>query len=833
MKKYNYISLLICLIIFSLDCSAVTPAADTIVIDDVRNLQIDENTSLTIDRRSIQSSNNKAAEQFGTGFLGRTVPGFKARINYTEDGSANNGGVLSDINLLNSVIGPVTINDGTHFQALFVELVIDADTVIQGIDDISQIQVGDIVAASGMETEDGNVKVTRLDFLAEGSPYWLITGDIANLSVDGLDIGSQHINISNNPAGTIILCGNETLENDLKVIIDLEPKPEYTTGDALNALAIICYEDFEPPVDPPNNVFFNGDIEQVNADQSQITVAGTIVHINADTQIISEFGPTHLEVGMNVSINGYEAPDSNDVIAEFIIINNNDPFPPPPFPIVLFGQASNVDSNSFSLQGLTIQINDTTEYFNGVAADLLDGVLIEVIATAADPANQPPESLTAIQITFIDEIPPGNDFVRVEGEISNLNAEHTQFSIADEVVDVGPETVIIGVTIDELANGLNVLVEGFRDSNSGHVNAEFIVTEPSGPGNPPGHVCLSGVIESVNADQSQFVLANGAIVNVSVDTDFIQGTQADLVVGVLVDVAGIVSDTSGEIEAEIMFFTPDLPPEIVFFSGFITQVATDNSQITVDDSIVNISVNTVIHGGSIESLDVGIEVQVEGIYNANNNEIDAESITIPGTAVAAAAPVLPEDITISDAGAENGVIVIMGIEVHQNELTWDFSDVFINGIDQEQTVAFYGYQDTNGVVWAYSIFTAPRDGNPGTTLTDLFLQGRVTHLDTDQLAVMEVNIGNLAGATYLDADYQEISALEFMADLSVGDLISVYEAQSYDRSSNTLNAGIISKQNSHGQLPNSSANNKAGGNTITGSGIVTSVIEDVIFGDTF
>ena len=832
MKKYNFISLLICLIIFSLNSSAVVPAADTIVVDDIRNLQIDENTSLKIDRRSIQSSNNKAAEQFGTGFLGRTVPGFKAKINYTEDGSTNNGGILSTINLLNSVIGPVTINDGSHFQVLFVDLVIDADTIIQGIDEISQIQAGDIVAASGVETEAGNVKVTRLELLSGGSPYWLITGDIANLSVDGLDIGSQHINISNNPADTIILCGNKTLTNDLKVIIDLEPKPQYTTGDTLNALTITCYEEFEPPVDPPNNVFFNGDIEHVNANQSQITVAGTIVRINVDTQIISEFGSTHLEVGMNVSINGHEDPYSNDVVAEFIIVNN-DLFLPPSLPIVLFGKTSNVDSHSFTLQGLTIQITETTEYSNGVAADLLDDVLIEVMAMATGPANQPPGSLIAIQITFIDEIPPGNDFVRLEGKIANLNAEHTQFLIADEVVEIGSETVVIGVTIDELVNGLNVLVEGLRDNHSGHVNAEFIIAEPNEPANPLGHVCLSGVIESIKVDQSQFVLANGAIVNVTADTDFINGTQTNLIIGAFIDIAGIVSDTSSEIEAEVIFFTPALPPESVFFTGFITHVAADSSQITADNTIVNITENTHIHGGSIESLVVGIEVQIDGFYNINSNEIDAEFITLPGTAVAAAAPVLPEDITISDVDTENGVITIMGIEVHQNELTWDFSNVFINGIDQEQTVAFYGYQDNDGVVWAYSIFTAPRDDNPETALADLFLQGRITSLDVDQLSIMAVNIGNLTGATYLDTDYQEISALEFMADLSIGDLISVYEGQSYDRSSNTLNAGIISKQNGQSQLPNKGANNKAGGNTISGSGIVTSVIEDVIFGDTF
>jgi hypothetical protein len=830
MKKHNYVSLLICLLIISFNTYGVTPVEDTIIIDDIRNLQFNENTILTIDRRAIQT--NKAAEQFGTGFLGRTMPGYKARINYNENGSPN-GGDLSDINLLNSVVGPVTINEETSFQVLFVDIIVDADTVVEGVDDLSLLKAGDIVAASGVETESGSLRATRVELVPELALFWLITGNVANLTADGLDIGNQHILTSAAP----ILCHNETLADGVKVIVELQPKADYVTGDDLDALVIICYEEFEPPVDPPNNVFFNGDIEQVNADQTQIVVTGTTININAQTQIFSDTGNTTLEVGMNVSINGYEDAETGDVIAEFILINTNDPINPPPLPIVLIGQAFNVTANDFSIQGLVVQINNNTQYINGTVADLVDGVFIELIAVSDNP-NQP-DSLVASQITFLDQIPPGggNDFIRVEGDISNLNAEHTQFNLANETIVLDDQTVIFGTTQGELADGLHVMVEGLRDDTTGNILAEVLFTPPTDPGPPQGHVCLSGIIQSVNADQTQFVLENGAIVNVTANTQFIEGTRADLIAGASLDIAGVLNPDNDEVEAEVIFFTPDAPPPQVFFLGFISSIADDGSQITVDDTLVNITADTHIIGGSFDNLAVGMEVQVEGLLNPTTGEVDAFSITIPLRSVSAAAPVLPADVTLSEAGANNGVVIIMGIEVHQNELTFDFTDVYTVGLTEEQTVMFFGYEDNAGVVWASSIFAAPAGPNPGTPnnpggQAELFLNARVDSFAEGQLTVMGVNIGNLDGASYLDENYQTISAAEFFATLSNDDLVSISDAESYVRASNTLNAGVIINESAHG-TPNRSSAQKAATNTISGSGIVTRVIEDRIFKNSF
>ena len=840
MKKYNFISLLICLIILSINGNASTPVDDTIVVDDIRNLHFNENTVLTIDRRTVVEEQTRASEQFGTGFLGRTIPGFKAKINYVSTGS--NEGDLSDMNLLNSVVGPVTINDGAQFQVLFVDLVVDADTVIEGIDDISDLQKGDIVAASGIETEEGNVKVTRLEFLAQGSEYWLITGDVSNLAENGLDIGLQHINIINsNPnESTQILCQNESLENGTKVIADLVPKPDFLNGDALDALAIICYQEFDPPIDPPPNgdpVFFNGDIEQINAEQTQIVVDGTVVNIDEHTQIFVSHGngSVELEVGQNVSVNGYIDADTSEVAADFIVVNEDDPQQPP---IVFFGEVSGVTAESFNLAGVVISLSDTTEYVNGTNADLVDGELVEVVALSSNPNSPQSGELVALQITFIDDNnPPTGDFVRLEGEISDLTEDHTQFTLSNETVVIGVDTLLVNITLEELANGLFVFVEGETNTETGNVEALFLAT---GNGD---HVGLSGVISTVNGDQTQFTMGSGDIVNITTETTYVNGTQSDLISGTFVDVSGIVSENNGEVTADVVFFESDTHPPVldVFFNGFITNVAEDFTQITVNDTVVNLNAETAIHGGLLTSLVVGLQVTVVGIVDSETGEVDAGTIIISRKRVAASVPALSSDVTLSEVNAQNGKVIVMGIEVNQNELTLDHTGVFTDGIADNDTIAFFGYQDSNGIVWAESIFSS--NGEPGSGGGNggpgiIFFDGTFTSATATSLIVMGVNISNLDGAVFVDENQQSVSYEDFRSGLSEDYTISIARADSYDRETNTLNALSVFKYNNNNTSqsnPNQvSGQTILGGNSnVSGSGIVTRVIEDVIFENEF
>jgi len=426
MKKNKFIQFL-CTTLFTLSIYTSSHAGNTIVIDDLRNLNINKNTVLKIDGRTVPKI--QGAEQYGTGFLSQTLPGFKANVNYSA-GANQNDGELAEINLINSVIGPVTANNTSSFQVLLVDLVVDADTLIHGAANIEDITLGSIVAASGVESDTGVIRATRIEVLHNGSPYWLMTGSVLNLNESGFNIGTQHLNFTSTQGN--VICEAGTFENGEKIIAEILSVVDYSIGDAVDAVTVTCYDDFIFPSDPPASVFINGLIESVNANQTNIVVDGTSVTINEHTEIFSNTGNTILEAGMNVSVNGYEDLDTNEIIAYFIFIND-EPAIPPNQPLVIYGALTNVTAVDFELDGMVVSYNEDTLFVAGTVANLVDGAWIEVIVQRS---NQSTDVLTAMQISFVPELPPGQNIVSVAGAISNLSADHLNFSIGNETIEL-------------------------------------------------------------------------------------------------------------------------------------------------------------------------------------------------------------------------------------------------------------------------------------------------------------------------------------------------------------------------------------------------------------
>ncbi len=814
MKKNKFIQFL-CTVLFTLSIYASSHAANTIVIDNLRNLNIKNNTVLKIDGHTVPKI--QGAEQYGTGFLSQTLPGFKANVNYSA-GANQNAGELSEINLINSVIGPVTANSTGSLQILLVDLVVDADTIIVGAANIEDIIVGSIVAVSGVESDTGVISATRIEVLHNGSSYWLITGDVLNLNELGFNIGTQHLNFTSTQGN--VVCDAGTFENGEKVIAEVLPVADYTTGDAVDAATVTCYDDFTFPSDPPAPVFINGLIESVNAGQTNIVVGGTSVTINEDTEIFSNTGNTTLEEGMNVSVNGYEDPDTNETIAYYVYIND-EPAMPPHQPFIINGAVTNVTATDFELDGMVVSYNADTLFVAGTVANLIDGAWVEAIVQSG---AQTTDALMAMQISFVLELPPNQNVVSVSGAISNLSIDHLNFTIGNEAIELSSTTMFVGTTLDELSEGQEVTVQGDRNPVSQALMASLL---SNGIVDPIPHVYVSGTITEVNADQTQITLDDGSIVNATAETVYFEGTQADLIVGTYVDINGVINDAN-EVDAMAVFFSQISPPLNVFFSDFINEISADKTQMIVGDIVVNLLWDTQIVGGTIDSLMIGVQVQVEGLVNPQTNEVDASSVVLPVKLVSAQAPILATDITLSDADASNGKVTVMGIEVNQNELTVDPSGLFINGLAGNDGVMFSGYEDSDGNIWASLVypFTIQTTPNGRTTF---YISANVTNVTSGQLEVMGVNIGNLNNAAFYNTSMELITAAEFLNALSNGGAVTVADAETYDRATNTLNAGSLFLLEQTQQPPTqqkTSTMQKAANTNVSGLGVITEFIEE-------
>lgn len=413
----------------------------------------------------------------------------------------------------------------------------------------------------------------------------------------------------------------------------------------------------------------------------------------------------------------------------------------------------------------------------------------------------------------------------VVGPVTNNN--EGGFKVLSTSVATDENSIIVGTgSISEIAIGKIVAVSGAQSSPNGPIDTSRI---------------------EVLADDFSYWLLTGKISNLQTDSLDIGEQRIILSVDTTNNCGDVALENDLKIIVELTpksdfsvgddlnatsiycFSVFDNPPvvddNIVFFSGGITMVNDTFTQIIVNDVLVNLDANTQINGGTLADLVVGVEVQVDGIFNADTNEVTATLISLPPESVSASAPVAPEDVTLSQANTSDGTIIIMGITVKQNALTYDQEGIFSSGLTEETIVAFLGYKDNQGTIWASTVFKLP-SGGQGQGLGELHLQGKAESLDSGNLIIEGVNV-NTTGGTFFD-NRVLVTEAEFIASLSIGDLIRIDQAVSYDKATNTLTGGTFNNFESFANNRNKSSNA-----TITGSGKITRVFEDLIFRNTF
>jgi len=399
------------------------------------------------------------------------------------------------------------------------------------------------------------------------------------------------------------------------------------------------------------------------------------------------------------------------------------------------------------------------------------------------------------------------------------------FSVLFAPVVINENTVVIGAdSLSEIALGSIVAVSGEQSENGPIDTSRIEVLDDDFP-----YWILTGEIASLHA--TGFNIGAQHIIRTESTTENCGDVVLEDGLKVIVELSPKSDYVSGnDLEATAVFcynaFTPPPggPGDLVFFSGVISMVNDAKTQIIVNDVRVNIDGNTQLNGGTIENLVIGAEVEVEGEFDPTTDEVLATYIVFPSESVSASAPVSPEDVTLSEANAANGQVTIMGINVKQNEFTYDADGIFSTGLTEETTVAFFGYRDHQGTIWASTVFKLL---GPGQGINGLYLLGTVESIENDAFTILGVNIDTTDGVFLVNRTI--VTEEEFLNELSLGDLISINPADSYNATTNTLSGGVFEK------LSSSSANHSQTANTtsISGSGTITNVIEDLIFNSTF
>lgn len=215
----------------------------------------------------------------------------------------------------------------------------------------------------------------------------------------------------------------------------------------------------------------------------------------------------------------------------------------------------------------------------------------------------------AIGLEFDD----GNE-VEIEGVVSNLDTSAQTFAINGFLIDYTSAVGDDGFSLDDLANGIVVEVEGYLDGNT--IMAEEI-DEEDDLFDDDDDVEISGTIYDYNAASRQFSV-NGISVQINGDTEFddlressladdlFVKVEGDFVNGVLVaeEIEGRESDA--ELDGRIESL--DLANETMIVSGVSVQL-TSNTLIDDDEDDEDDRRSRV---EDIQSLQVGDYLEIEG-----------------------------------------------------------------------------------------------------------------------------------------------------------------------------------------------------------------------------
>jgi hypothetical protein len=186
---------------------------------------------------------------------------------------------------------------------------------------------------------------------------------------------------------------------------------------------------------------------------------------------------------------------------------------------------------------------------------------------------------------------------------------------------------------------------------------------------------------------------------------------------------------------------------------------------------------TEYRAGTIDDLDVGVRVEVEGVFDAISATLTAHEVRFVQGQVRFEAPVDPANVAPGES------ILIMGSSAAFTAQTRD-EDGIVSGLPAPAQVEVRGLVDRDGQIFA----TRVRErGQPD--LADTRLRGPVAEINAPQLTILGIAV-DTSTAQFRDHAHNAISSAEFFARVFPGTLVSA-ESAVYDPISATLVAGLV------------------------------------------
>ncbi|MBH0019820.1 hypothetical protein I6F40_05455 [Pseudoalteromonas sp. SWXJ133] len=260
----------------------------------------------------------------------------------------------------------------------------------------------------------------------------------------------------------------------------------------------------------------------------------------------------------------------------------------------------NIQNDQVSIAGVTLS--------NLNSSDFSQGQLFEISGYS--------HSLNSLTVTYQAPITNSQSELEVQGSITNLNQQLRTFNLGDLVINY-QQADIDGT----LSNGQLVEVEGFY--NNAIFTAIEVDAEQSLSFIDNIDTELEGVITFVNNNMSLITLNSQWQVSINDQTQFEDGTTANLVVGQVIEVDGVWQQADNkllaqEIEFESINIKPNTTNQQFSVAGVVSY---EQNMATINGIEFTFNSQTVFEDGlSVNTLD-GQWVELEGSYNNEQNTV--------------------------------------------------------------------------------------------------------------------------------------------------------------------------------------------------------------------
>ncbi len=268
------------------------------------------------------------------------------------------------------------------------------------------------------------------------------------------------------------------------------------------------------------------------------------------------------------------------------------------------------DKSSFVILGVTVSVDDMTTY-EGVTLDAIAvGNVLEVSGFQSTPGTVLATSVELEAEQYVE----GTE-IEVKGVISALDDAAKTFSIGTQIVDYNT-AVISEIPDGVLANDMFVEVTTIQnlDANSVLIASKVEGEDDDIDGDEGDEVELEGVVTAFT-DANNFSVNEQPVITTA-DTEFEDGTENNLDVGVKLEVEGELN-ADGVLVAEEVSFEIDSDINV---SAPVSKVDAANNTITVLGVTLNIDEATMFND---ETATTSVEFSLTDLLEGDYVEISA------------------------------------------------------------------------------------------------------------------------------------------------------------------------------------------------------------------